>query len=289
MTRGNTTDFQASARVRSRGSSAARGRTPTWVESAAARAYRPYVELLGTRDVERALAIVAAAASSGNGEPFGLETVDAVADAIPADATAYVEWRFGASDCLRVSRGSEGQEIDDFDAALSAGCQSYPLRDVDWSCSPEPLRITDVVSQQAFRRSSFYAMVAKPAGIEHELKLWLPAPPGHARFFELARGPGPNFCERDRSLLALLRPHLASVRTRCERRARVECLTGRELEVLHLVADGLTNREIARRLFISPSTVRTHLEHVFEKLGVRSRTAAVRAAFIGASSAASVI
>jgi DNA-binding CsgD family transcriptional regulator len=240
------------------------------------------MEPLRTRDVDRALSIVAAAASSGNGEPFGLAAVDALADAIPADAAAYIEWRFDASDCLRISRGKEGEEIDDFHEALDAACDSYPLRDVDWAGSPEPLRITDIVSQRAFRRSPFYAWIAKPSGIEHELKLWLPAPPGHARFFELARGPGPNFVERDRSLLALLRPHLATVRARWELQARVECLTKRELEVLQLVAEGLTNREIARRLFISPATVRTHLEHVFEKLGVGTRTAAVRAAFIAA-------
>jgi DNA-binding CsgD family transcriptional regulator len=238
------------------------------------------MEALRNRDIDLALSIVAAAASSASGEPFGLAMVDALAEAIPADATAYIEWRFGASDWLRVSRGKEGEEIDNFHEAFDAVCDSYPLRDVDWAGSPDPLRISDVVSQRAFRRSPFHALIAKPSGIEHELKLWLPAPPGHARYLELARGPGPNFVERDRSLLALIRPHLARIRARWELRARVDCLTARELAVLQLVAEGLTNREIARRLFISPATVRTHLEHVFEKLGVRSRTGAVRAAFI---------
>jgi non-specific serine/threonine protein kinase len=48
-------------------------------------------------------------------------------------------------------------------------------------------------------------------------------------------------------------------------------LTGRELEVASLVADGLTNPEIANRLCLSPRTVGAHLEHIREKLGVRSR------------------
>ena len=52
-------------------------------------------------------------------------------------------------------------------------------------------------------------------------------------------------------------------------------LTPRQHEVLLLVAEGLTIAEIAERLTISPGTVRRHLEHVFAKLDVRTRTAAV--------------
>jgi DNA-binding CsgD family transcriptional regulator len=52
-------------------------------------------------------------------------------------------------------------------------------------------------------------------------------------------------------------------------------LTRREREILDLVARGCSNAEIAASLFISPGTVRIHLQRVYEKLGVRSRTAAV--------------
>jgi DNA-binding NarL/FixJ family response regulator len=58
----------------------------------------------------------------------------------------------------------------------------------------------------------------------------------------------------------------------------VEPPSDRELEVLTLVARGLTNRAIARQLHISEATVKTHLVHVFAKLGVDDRTAAVTAA-----------
>ena len=57
-----------------------------------------------------------------------------------------------------------------------------------------------------------------------------------------------------------------------------ERLTSRELEVLGLVADGLSNAEIATRLFVSDRTVHAHLRTIYRKLGVRSRTAAIRAA-----------
>ena len=53
----------------------------------------------------------------------------------------------------------------------------------------------------------------------------------------------------------------------------VETLSRREREVYELVCEGLSNREIARRLFISEATVKAHVHHVFDKLGIRSRTA----------------
>lgn len=52
-------------------------------------------------------------------------------------------------------------------------------------------------------------------------------------------------------------------------------LTPREIQVLEAVAAGFSNREIARRMFLSEGTVKTHLTNTFGKLGVRSRTAAV--------------
>ena len=60
--------------------------------------------------------------------------------------------------------------------------------------------------------------------------------------------------------------------------ARIEALgiTPRELEVLQLIAEGLSNKEMAERLFVSENTVKTHASRVFDKLGASRRTQAVQ-------------
>ncbi len=73
-----------------------------------------------------------------------------------------------------------------------------------------------------------------------------------------------------------------SVATRVVGRMRApirEPISQRELEVLELVAQGTSNRDAAARLFISEATVKTHLTHIYAKLGVSDRAAAVAEAF----------
>ena len=57
-----------------------------------------------------------------------------------------------------------------------------------------------------------------------------------------------------------------------------EILTPREAELLSLLTEGLSNRELGRRLFISEATVKTHLAHIYAKLGVDTRAAAIATA-----------
>jgi DNA-binding NarL/FixJ family response regulator len=72
----------------------------------------------------------------------------------------------------------------------------------------------------------------------------------------------------------LVRP---SVRTLSEAEPLIEPLTGREIEVLQLISQGLANKQIALELNISEHTVKFHLSSLYAKLGVSSRTEAIRA------------
>lgn len=81
---------------------------------------------------------------------------------------------------------------------------------------------------------------------------------------------------RGETVLAL--PVAARLADRLRAPARPE-VTARELDVLRLVATGLSNADIGRALFIGEATVKTHLIRAFAKLGVADRTAAVTAAY----------
>ena len=148
------------------------------------------------------------------------------------------------------------------------------------------VQISDFYSARQWHSTGMYQDCCKPYGNEHELMLCLPASPGWTagpgRTLRLVfiRGPGPDFSGRDRDLLTVLRPHLHQAYLDAERsRHPAPKLTARQRELLHLVAAGHTNAQIARRLGISEGTVRTHLENIYRLLQVSSRTAAVTRAF----------
>ncbi len=78
---------------------------------------------------------------------------------------------------------------------------------------------------------------------------------------------------------AALSPSVASRLLGQVRKPATGALSEREREVLGLIASGATNREAAARLFVSEATIKTHLLHIYDKLGVRDRAAAVGEAY----------
>ncbi len=110
----------------------------------------------------------------------------------------------------------------------------------------------------------------------------LPAIEAGATGYLLKDAPGEELLRAVRAVAqgeTILSPSVAGRLVDQVRNPQQDALSQRELEILALVAAGTTNREIARELFISEATVKTHLLHIYEKLEVPDRAAAVAEAF----------
>jgi DNA-binding CsgD family transcriptional regulator len=144
------------------------------------------------------------------------------------------------------------------------------------------VKVHDFYTVGQWHSTGFYREIMRPQGLDNHIQLCLSEPPGpdagpgrSVRLFFL-RESGPDFSERDRALLTLLRPHLQQAYHDAERlRSPVPDLTPRQWDLLHLIAGGRTNIQIARQLGLSEGTVRTHLENIYKRLQVSNRTAAV--------------
>ena len=147
-------------------------------------------------------------------------------------------------------------------------------------------RLTDLVDLPTFAQTEFFELF-DVGTMPHAIQMRLPGGAGTHWTLDLERS-GANFSKRDLLMLDALRAPLigyesyrrlaatvADLRSARPASASGGGLTARECEVLDLVADGATNAVIAERLWISPATVRKHLENIYAKLDVGSRTAAL--------------
>jgi DNA-binding CsgD family transcriptional regulator len=241
---------------------------------------------LRERDVRAALELVYDAASMGGSEPFPPEFLIRLSALIPVDVLAGYHEAIVGRPCTVVESSEIGHILPPhIQVAGRRYHKQDPIRHTrrrEWRA----LKLRDFYTTRQLKTLDFYWHVWKPMRIEDSLRVWLPAPAGRARMLYLERSSA--FAERERALLELLRPSLIRIHAAASARRRamaapVATLTGREHEILTLVAEGKTSREIAASLFVSPHTVRKHIEHILEKLEVPTRSAAVARAFGRAS------
>jgi LuxR family maltose regulon positive regulatory protein len=101
-------------------------------------------------------------------------------------------------------------------------------------------------------------------------------PMAHLLYKAATRGIAPDYARRLLAAFPVAEPEKADPsKSQVPESGMVEPLSERELEVLQLIAEGLTNREIAARLFLALNTVKSHSGNIYSKLGVHSRTQAV--------------
>jgi DNA-binding CsgD family transcriptional regulator len=148
---------------------------------------------------------------------------------------------------------------------------------------PHVHRISDSWSMATFRRTALYADYYRRIGIDCVLAMPVYQSRGWLVSWVLNRR-GRDFSERETALLDQVRGPLSRFFAQTDWRARLAPhvtdptpsarLTPRESQVLQWVAAGKTDRDIAQIVGISPRTVHKHLQHVYTKLGVETRTAA---------------
>jgi DNA-binding CsgD family transcriptional regulator len=142
-------------------------------------------------------------------------------------------------------------------------------------------RISDLVAARAFEETPLYNDYYRPIGIRHTMALPIHVDQRLLVSFVFNRAAS-AFGDRELQLAEAVRPHLTNLYRLggAAATAAAAVLTAREREVLEWVAAGKTNRDIASILGARPRTVDKHLERIYEKLGVETRTAAVRRVYL---------
>ncbi len=258
-------------------------------------AYFAHVTRLRQRDLQAILSFLAEAAQVEFDQPYPLAFLARLADLVPCDAITYQELDphlqhfYSMVEFPLETEAAEGDE----DAYWRvAPCPTLGFRERTGRL--DAIRTSDLIDRRRYLNLPIYREYFRPAGVDHVIDLGLPSPHPRIRSFVLFREVGASdFSERDRDVLEALRPHLYQMEAHAALRRRlVEALaehdgdgyggicaglTPREREVVELLAQGMTNAEIAATLWVAPSTVKKHLENVYAKTGVGRRAALVAA------------
>ena len=226
--------------------------------------------------------------------PFPADVLAGLRSVVRCEAVSYREW--SPEELLEFSLAADEptsilpvwdaySQVRKDDPLAGGAPHANSLPDREWL--GRALTISDFISDREFRRRGLYAEVCKPLGVRAVMKVFLPAggATGASLVFDTTRS---RFTEADRLTLQRLVPHLGQLRrnalarrtypalidSTAAARTRLLRLTPRERVVLARAAAGETNIVIAQALFVSPGTVRKHLEHIYGKLEVRTRTEA---------------
>ena len=230
-------------------------------------------------DFKRMVAFIRLGANGTPGEPMPKASLQALMKVIPADQAEYFEFRRADRTLVAHTMNEHWDDVPGtYEATLALGHQN-PIGWRKWGPTDGALRLSGVTSQRALQRLEFYHEVLRPNRVRDVLKVWLLSSPTTVACLQLTRLEG-DFTQRDEDLLAILQHHLIYVFERpltgevAASRSKAR-LTRREAEILTWAARGFGNEEIAAVLSVSTATVRKHLEHVYERFGVRSRAEAV--------------
>lgn len=249
-----------------------------------------------TRSAQREAIIefILLAAAEEGARPFPEPVVDELSRVVPCDTVAYRAWsrtrvldRSFAPDDLADRwevwlQYPDFRRDDPYPSELGKRNGGRPAVSAPEQIAT-PLVLTDAISERRLWQTGLYRELMRPFGVRDVVKLFLPQHDGAASAFVFDMS-SVGFSEPDRTVLTRLVPALIQFQRNARLRSAKSSATGalglltpRERTVLGRAADGETNAEIAAALYIGESTVRKHLEHIYDKLEVRNRAAAAAA------------
>jgi DNA-binding CsgD family transcriptional regulator len=228
---------------------------------------------MNTRALRALLSLIADADSARSVEDYRTELLIALAEALPCDLLVWNEFPIGGR---REPMGMT-QPRDAISPALQAAFALHMLEHPlirDYAAGDRRARrLSDAISLRAMHGLGLHYEFFRPLEVEHQLTLGLTGPPEYLVGISLNRARH-DFTDEDLLLADLLRPHLEAAELAVTRAVARAALTSRERDVLDLVAAGATNAAVADALVVAPGTVKKHLDNIYAKLGVSSRTAA---------------
>jgi len=249
-----------------------------------------YVSLTGLR---HAMQLVDGLTELDDPEGFAGLALPGLARLVGCDSLSFTVLGAGAGQ-VSVTHHPDGISSPGSVAAFAACVHEHPLANhYRATGDARPIMISDFLSRQDFHRMSLYGEYFRWIPVEYQIAFGLLAAGSEIIGIALNRAQR-DFAEDERDLLSVIRVPLMTALERARQRQRARDglatatsgladLTDREIRVLRLAALGRTNSAIAHALDISPRTVAKHLEHIYRKLDVTSRTSAVFEALTGGS------
>lgn len=250
------------------------------------------MERLGSSDYEAVLDFVCQVHSGGGMDTFPWRAIAGIGALIPSDILTYNEIETQQQRAYVVEHPAGVITASQLTTFERLAHQHPLIRHYALTRDTQPRKISDFLSLREFRQLDLYQEFFREVAVNYQMAVTIPSSTSLVIGIALNRTTR-DFSERDRAVLGVIRPHLAqsyqnavertALRERTDAAERVlwsasaacmASLTSREQEVLALVAAGKTNLQIAACLALSPRTVQKHLEHIYDKVGVRSRTAA---------------
>jgi DNA-binding CsgD family transcriptional regulator/GAF domain-containing protein len=253
---------------------------------------------------------------------FPERAVAVAARVVRADVTAYNEIRVSTGEVTVCIDPPGSLVFPDSLEIFSSLVGEHPLITYhERTRDGTALRIADFMSQRELRATALYQDFYRHVGVDQQLAFTLPSAPSVVIGIAMSRL-GVPFSERDKSLANLMRPHFARAFANAQTFTRLSeaaaaigsdvpdligrlearpgaddiapvlgkrpeplgasLLTDRQTQIVALVAEGLTDKEIAGQLGTSVRTVQKHLQHVYRRLGATTRAGAVRKSRIAA-------